>query len=74
MKDGIDSRNLFFPSNKQPFLSDKSSHKESFYVSEELYDKGMYVPSGSNLTTEDILFIAAIIEKKFKFLQDKKGV
>ncbi|MDG2287911.1 MAG: DegT/DnrJ/EryC1/StrS family aminotransferase [Candidatus Marinimicrobia bacterium] len=74
LKDGIDSRNLFFPSNKQPFLSDKSSHKESFYVSEELYDKGMYVPSGSNLTTEDILFIAAIIEKKFKFLQDKKGV
>ena len=69
LNEGIDSRNLFFPSNKQPFLSDKSSHRETFNVSNELYEKGMYVPSGSNLSEENILFIAETIQKKFKILQ-----
>jgi len=69
LNEGIDSRNLFFPSNKQPFLSDKSSHRETFNISNELYEKGMYVPSGSNLSEENILYIAEIILKKFKLLQ-----
>jgi perosamine synthetase len=69
LNEGIDSRNLFFPSNKQPFLSDKSSHRETFNISNELYEKGMYVPSGSNLSEENILYIAETILKKFKLLQ-----
>jgi len=69
MKVGIDSRNLFFPSNKQPFLSDKSNHKELFPISEDLYEKGMYVPSGSNLAKKDILYISKTIEKTFSELK-----
>ena len=58
---GIETRNLFFPSNKQPFLTDKESHKENFPISDDLYKTGMYVPSGSNLSSKDILYIADTI-------------
>jgi perosamine synthetase len=69
-KVGIDSRNLFYPSHKQLFLTSGPSN-ESFPVSEDLYLKGMYVPSGSNLDSDDILYIAKKIEDSF--LKLKKG-
>ena len=65
MDDGIDSRNLFYPSNKQAFLTDKSCHNDFFPVSDDLYKKGMYVPSGSNLSRDDMVYIGEIIEEKF---------
>ena len=61
---GIDTRNLFYPLHKQPFLTNKLSN-ESFPISEDLYNRGMYVPSGSNLNKEDILYICKTIEKTF---------
>jgi perosamine synthetase len=61
---GIDTRNLFYPLHKQPFITDKPN-SESFPVSEDLYNYGMYVPSGSNLDEEDILYICKTIKETF---------
>ena len=40
-------------------------HEISFPVSEDLYNYGMYVPSGSNLDEEDILYICKTIKETF---------
>ena len=71
MDDGIDSRNLFYPSNKQAFLTDKSCHNDFFPVSDDLYKKGMYVPSGSNLSRDDMVYIGEIIEEKFNKIKKR---
>ena len=63
-------KNLNNIDNKQLFLTSGPSN-ESFPVSEDLYLKGMYVPSGSNLDSDDILYIAKKIEDSF--LKLKKG-
>lgn len=70
---GIDTRNLFYPLNKQLFLSHKPT-KEFFPISEDLYNTGMYVPSGSNLSDNDIEYIASsIIMTLRKLLTAKKN-
>ena len=71
MDDGIDSRNLFYPSNNQFFLTDKSCHNDFFPVSDDLYKKGMYVPSGSNLSRDDMVYIGEIIEEKFNKIKKR---
>lgn len=69
---GIDTRNLFYPLNKQPFLKNQSN-KESFVISEDLYNTGMYVPSGSNLGDSDISYIAKNIIKSFDKILKARG-
>jgi len=63
-KKGVDSRSFFHPSHSQPmFVSGKEQAGISgeFPVSDWLWDKGLYLPSSSHLTKEQIETIAKAV-------------
>lgn len=67
MQDGIETRPFFYPMHKQPvfeklgILDDKQRP-----VSEFLYNKGFYIPTGLNLSDAQIEFISEKIIGLFK--------
>ena len=68
----LTSEIYFIQANKQAFLTDKSCHNNDFFpVSDDLYKKGMYVPSGSNLSRDDMVYIGGIIEEKFNKIKKR---
>ena len=59
----IGSRPFFYPMHKQPVFKKMGIfEKNHFPVSEKLYEKGLYLPSGIKIVEEDI----KIISKKLK--------
>ncbi len=61
-KMGVETRLLFSPMNSQPcfkFLNDNSSYP----ISEDLYRRGFYIPSGFKLSEEEIKYIVSCIKK-----------
>ena len=55
---GIETRPFFEPMHKQPVFHKYLDHNEGeFPVSSTLGTNGLYLPSGSNLTSEDIEFV-----------------
>ncbi len=65
-KDGIETRPFFYPMHKQPVFK-KLGILDSIQrpVSEQLYNKGFYIPTGLNLTEEKIKFISEKVIKLF---------
>lgn len=61
MKDNIESRPLWKPMHLQPIFSNCLYYGEN--IAENLFQKGLCLPSGSNLTEEDKSRIATIILK-----------
>jgi len=65
-KKGIETRSFFYPMHKQPVYFAKDERfpdvSGSYPVSEELFEKGLYLPSGSSLTEEQIRFIVETIK------------
>ena len=62
-KKGIETRSFFIPMHKQPVFQNMGFFKGMNYpVAEELSKKGMYLPSSSGLTENEIIFICNIIE------------
>ncbi len=59
----IESRPLWKPMHLQPVFKDSSYYGNK--VAENLFDKGLCLPSGSNLTTEDQNRIAGVIKNFF---------
>ncbi len=58
-EEGIDTRPFFLPMHRQPFFG---SGKDSFPVAEDLGDRGLLLPSGNQLTDDDVArVIAAVI-------------
>jgi perosamine synthetase len=55
---GIETRSFFLPMHKQPVYQQNDDRfpqtTGSFPVSEELFEKGLYLPSSSSLTKEEI--------------------
>ncbi len=65
-KKGIDSRDFFFPLNKQPCLKKLGidyQSGENFPISEKLFKQGLYLPSGLNLKEEEIGYICKTIKE-----------
>lgn len=63
-KSGIDSRPFFMPMHRQPALKKYGCDCSGSYpVSVNLSKNGLYLPSGSGLTDEDIQFICNEIKK-----------
>jgi len=60
----IESRPLWKPMHLQPVFKDAAFYGGS--VAEELFDNGLCLPSGSNLTDDDRNRISAVIKKLFK--------
>lgn len=63
--DGIETRTFFYPIHNQPIYA-KHYHGESFPVANELSRKGVNLPSGNNLTAEEIEYVCECIKKYAK--------
>jgi perosamine synthetase len=61
---GVETRTFFVPMHLQPYYFD---HKEysNFPISERLCERGMYVPSSSNLTIEEMDLVISTIKDAF---------
>lgn len=64
LENNIESRPLWKPMHLQPVFADAPYYGEN--VAEELFNNGLCLPSGSNLTDGDRKRIAKIIEFKFR--------
>lgn len=63
LEDNIESRPLWKPMHLQPVFADAPYYGKN--VAEKLFDNGLCLPSGSNLSDEDRLRIAGVIKKVF---------
>jgi perosamine synthetase len=63
-KIGIETRAFFNPMHKQPVFRDMNLFEsESYPIAEALSQKGLYLPSSSGLTPEEITFVCDSIKK-----------
>ena len=62
-KNGIETRLLFAPMHRQPALQGLVETSGSYPVSEDLYARGLYLPSSTRLEERQIRFIADMIRK-----------
>jgi len=58
---GVDTRDFFYPCHSQPFLKDHPQFEDSFPVSEDIANRGMYLPSGLALTEEQIAYVCKTV-------------
>jgi perosamine synthetase len=66
-RDGIGTRTFFCPMNQQPFLRSQSGFREvPCPVADELWERGIYLPSTYTLTENTIQKIAASIKEASK--------
>ncbi len=63
-EDNIESRPLWKPMHSQPVFANAKAYVNG--VSDELFDKGLCLPSGSNLEKEDLERVVSIIKKVLK--------
>lgn len=67
LEKGVDTRRFFFPLHAQPALATHHRQREErFPVSERLFDQGLYLPSSSKLTWENIKTIATSLKSCVK--------
>ncbi|RYE23197.1 MAG: aminotransferase class I/II-fold pyridoxal phosphate-dependent enzyme [Sphingobacteriales bacterium] len=60
-KDNIESRPLWKPMHMQPIFADSPFYGDG--TSEKLFEQGLCLPSGSNLTNEDMSRIFAVMDE-----------
>jgi perosamine synthetase len=61
---GVDTRTFFIPVHKQPLFADDAAYRDvSCPVSEELGEKGLYLPSGLALTAAQIETVCRAIRR-----------
>jgi len=63
LKDDIESRPLWKPMHMQPIFETSPNYTDG--TSEDLFERGLCLPSGSNLTENDLQRIVTIILKEF---------
>ena len=63
LEENIESRPLWKPMHLQPVFADALYYGTN--VAEELFDNGLCLPSGSNLSDEDRLRIQVVIKNFF---------
>ncbi len=65
-KENIETRPFFYPMHKQPVFNELGILDNiKRPVSEFLYDKGFYIPTGLNLTDEELEYIAEKVRNLF---------
>jgi perosamine synthetase len=59
---GVESRTFFCPMNLQPFLREQPGFRDiPCPVAEELWQRGLYLPSSPSLTDEDVTGIVSLV-------------
>ena len=69
LKKGIQTRDIFYPLNKQPCFKNKKYIKNisySFKNSEIIYKSGLSLPSHYNLSKTDLNYVVKVIKNFFK--------
>ena len=68
MQYGIETRPFFYPMNKQPILKKMKliNKDEQFQISEKIYKKGLYLPSGIGNTFTELKIVAKILNSILK--------
>ena len=67
LKKGVETRNFFWPLNKQPVLNKMGYFKnQKFPVAEYLSENGFYIPSGLALTKKQQNFVVKEVQEVFK--------
>lgn len=70
----IDTRTFFVPMNKQPALLKMGLFRgERYPISDEIGEKGLYIPSGLAITEEQINRVCEVIIKVHKKFHGKKS-
>ncbi|GAA4114301.1 DegT/DnrJ/EryC1/StrS family aminotransferase [Aquimarina addita] len=62
-KENIESRPLWKPMHRQPVFEDCTMYLNG--ISDDLFDRGLCLPSGSNLEQEDLFRIVSVIKNVF---------
>jgi len=63
-KRGVETRDFFIPMNKQPVFQGRGLFKgERYPVSEEISERGFYLPSGSGLSSGQIGYVCDCIKE-----------
>ncbi|KJR98018.1 MAG: aminotransferase DegT [Peptococcaceae bacterium BRH_c4a] len=63
-KRGIETRTFFYPIHSQPAIKDMGyTPNESFPVADSLAERGLYLPSGSGLTAEQIAYVCDTVKE-----------
>lgn len=62
LEDDVESRPLWKPMHLQPIFQNSPNYSDG--TSEDLFDRGLCLPSGSNLTNEDLERVVALILKE----------
>jgi len=60
--DGIETRTFFYPVHQQPVYAERFQGEE-LPVAEELSKRGVNLPSGNNLTAEEVEYVCKCIKK-----------
>jgi perosamine synthetase len=63
--DGIETRTSFYPIHVQPIYA-KQNEGERFPVADELSRKGINLPSGNNLASDEVTYVCECIKKYTK--------
>jgi len=63
--EGIETRTFFYPIHVQPIYN-KQYKGQSFPVADELSRKGINLPSGNNLTADEVTYVCECIKKYAK--------
>lgn len=64
---GIETRRFFYPLHRQPVLTKfHSQSEEQFPISENVFERGFYLPSSPHLTEGDIVFICRTLATEFQ--------
>jgi len=63
-KDGIETRTFFYPVHAQPAYQN-SMTKKRFEVADDISRKGVNLPSGNDLNTEEVQYICDSIKRHF---------
>jgi perosamine synthetase len=63
--EGIETRTFFYPIHNQPIYAEQHQSK-SFPVADELSRRGINLPSGNNLTAEEVTYVCECIKKYAK--------
>jgi len=62
LEDDIESRPIWKPMHMQPVFESSPNYSDG--TSEDLFERGLCLPSGSNLTVQDLERIVTIILKE----------
>ena len=68
-KENIESRPLWKPMHLQPVFKEFPAYVDG--TSEDLFEKGLCLPSGSNLTDEDLHRVVSVIKVELRIRSEK---